>query len=184
MNRIVVVGGGVRCGKSAFALARARVLGQRRVFVATAKDTDAEMAQRIARHRAERDDTFVTIEEPIELVATLAALRDADVVVVDCLTLWLSNLLLADASVDCILERVDALIELLARSAYHSVLVTNEVGMSVVPPSPLGRAFRDLTGLAHQRVARAADEIYFGVLGTLLRLKPAPVALMEEGIPR
>jgi adenosylcobinamide kinase / adenosylcobinamide-phosphate guanylyltransferase len=136
------------------------------------------MADRIARHRSERGDEFVTVEAPFELVETLESLADADVVVVDCLTLWLSNLLLRDEGEERILARVDALAALLARRLRHTVLVTNEVGMSVVPPSALGRRFRDLAGIAHQRLARSADEIYFGMLGAMLRLRPAPVALV------
>lgn len=179
--RIILIGGGARCGKSAFALRQAAALGARRVFVATAQPVDAEMAERIARHRAERGAEFTTLEEPVELVAALAALPAADVVVVDCVTVWLANLLLREESAEHILERVDALIAVLARGAHHSVLVSNEVGMSVVPESALGRAFRDVTGFAHQRLARAADEVYFGVLGTMLRIKPGPVVHVAEG---
>lgn len=176
-GRLILVGGGVRCGKSAFALERARVLGERRVFLATAQAGDAEMAQRIARHREERGSAFACIEVPVELAGALADLRDADVVVVDCLTLWLSNLLSRQESDAQILGRVETLVAVLSAAAYHSVLVTNEVGMGLVPETPLGRRFRDLSGLVHQRVARSADEIYAGVLGVMLRLQPAPVAL-------
>ena len=180
-GRSVLIGGGVRCGKSAFALRRARELGTRRTFIATAQAHDADMAERIARHRAERGGEFTTIEAPFDLVETLEALAGADVVVVDCVTLWLSNLLLRDEGEERILARVDALAALHARRRRHTVLVTNEVGMSVVPPSVLGRRFRDLAGMAHQRLARSADELYFGLLGTILRLRPAPVALATEG---
>jgi len=96
MNRIVLVGGGARSGKSAFALSLARGLGARRGFVATGQAFDAEMAARIAEHARTRGDDFRTIEEPVALPACLDQLRDLDVVVVDCLTLWLSNLMLRD----------------------------------------------------------------------------------------
>jgi len=171
---IVLVGGGVRSGKSSFALARAEALGARRVFVATAQAHDAEMADRIARHQAERADRFRTVEAPIDLVGALQAL-DADVALVDCLTLWLSNLLLRDLSQAQIVARIDELAAALPALRPHVVLVSNEVGMGVVPPSPLGRAFRDLAGTAHQRLARVADEIYLAALGVVLRLRPAPV---------
>lgn len=176
-HRLVLVGGGVRSGKSAFALARARRLGPRRAFVATAQPLDAEMRARIAQHRDERGPDFATIEEPIELPEALRAVRDLDVVVIDCLTLWLSNLLLADPAQPPILRRVDELVEVLGRRSFHAVIVSNEVGMGVVPPSALGRAFRDLCGLAHQRLARAADEIHVAVLGSILRIRPSPVEL-------
>lgn len=177
--KVIVVGGGVRSGKSAFALARAEELGARRIFVATGEALDAEMDDRIARHRAERGDRFATVEAPVELPATLAGL-DADVVLVDCLTLWLSNLLVRDEPPARILARIDELVAALARRRFHAIVVTNEVGMGVVPPSPLGRAFRDLAGTAHQRLAACADELHFAVLGTVLRLRPSPITGVDH----
>jgi adenosylcobinamide kinase/adenosylcobinamide-phosphate guanylyltransferase len=178
-GRVIVVGGGVRSGKSAFALARARALGERRGFVATAQAFDDEMAARIAEHVRTRGPGFVTIEEPVELPARLAQLRDLDVVVVDCLTLWLSNLLLRDEPAARIADRVHELAGVVRDRPFHTILVTNEVGMGVVPDSPLGRAFRDIAGLAHQELARVADEIYLAALGVIVRLRPAPVALAQ-----
>lgn len=177
---LILVGGGVRSGKSTFALARARSLGTRRVFIATAQAFDDEMRDRIARHRSERSEQdFRTLEEPIELANAVASLVDVDVVLIDCLTLWLSNLMLRDMSVPQIVERVDELVTVLARRTFHAIVVTNEVGMGVVPESALGRAFRDVAGLAHQRLARQADEIDVAILGTVLRIKPAPVQIQE-----
>jgi adenosylcobinamide kinase/adenosylcobinamide-phosphate guanylyltransferase len=178
-NRFVLVGGGVRSGKSAFALERARSLGARRVFLATAQAFDAEMRARIAAHRAERGPDFQTLEEPLHVPEALAELHDADVVVLDCVTLWLSNLLLAETPGHEILEKVDALAELLAKRPFHAIVVTNEVGMGIVPETPLGRAFRDLSGLTHQRLARRADEIHVAILGVVLRVRPAPVQLQD-----
>jgi adenosylcobinamide kinase / adenosylcobinamide-phosphate guanylyltransferase len=173
-SRILLVGGGVRSGKSAFAVERALRLGKRRAFVATATAFDDEMKARIDRHRLERDGEFTTVEEPVELAAALDALTDdCEVAVVDCLTLWLSNLLLHQEPVDHILARVDDVVRVLEKRRFHVILVTNEVGMSVHPPTPLGRTFVEVTGWTHQRVARAADEIYLAVLGTTLRIKPA-----------
>jgi adenosylcobinamide kinase/adenosylcobinamide-phosphate guanylyltransferase len=174
---IALVGGGVRSGKSAFALARARRLGPRRTFVATAQAFDGEMRARIVQHRDERGAEFHTVEEPLALPEALRALRDVDVVVIDCLTLWLSNQLLADPALPPILRRVDELVAVLGQRVFHAVIVTNEVGMGVVPPSALGRAFRDVCGLAHQRLTRIADEIHVAVLGAILRIHPAPVEL-------
>jgi adenosylcobinamide kinase/adenosylcobinamide-phosphate guanylyltransferase len=180
-NQLILVGGGVRSGKSSFALARARSLGSRRAFVATAQAFDAEMAERIARHRSERGDEFCTIEEPVALARALAQLRGVDVVIVDCVTLWLSNLLLGERTEPEILECVDELVEILAQRRFHAIVVTNEVGMGVVPESPLGRAFRDLCGMAHQRLARCADEIDVAILGAVLRIKPGPVQIQDGG---
>ena len=180
---LILIGGGVRSGKSAFALGLARRLGKRRVYLATAEALDDEMSARIDRHARERGADFRTVEAPLDAAERLAVEAEADVVVLDCLTLWLSNLLLRGDAEGEILARVNGLIEMLRRKPFHSILITNEVGMGVVPESSLGRAFRDLCGRAHQSVAAVADEIYFGALGTLIRLKPAPLALVppEEG---
>ena len=179
-GRVVLVGGGVRSGKSRFALARARSLGARRGFVATGQAFDAEMAARIAEHQRTRDADFATFEEPIALTARLHALPALDVVVVDCLTLWLSNLMLADHTVAQITARIDELVGALLDRPFHTILVTNEVGMGIVPETALGRAFRDLAGIAHQRLAAIADEVYLAALGCVLRLRPAPVELATE----
>jgi len=175
----VLIGGGVRCGKSAFALSRARGLGTRLVYVATAEGLDEEMSSRIARHVRERGSEFRTIEAPREVVERVSEISGAEVVVLDCLTLWLSNLLLRGDAEAAILDQVDRLAETLQEKPFHSILVTNEVGMGLVPESALGRAFRDLCGRAHQRLARSADEVYFGALGMMLRLRPAPVAALD-----
>jgi adenosylcobinamide kinase/adenosylcobinamide-phosphate guanylyltransferase len=180
-NQLILVGGGVRSGKSTFALARARSLGTRRAFIATAQAFDDEMRERITRHQDERGSEFRTIEEPIEVAQAVARLADTDVIVIDCLTLWLSNLLLRELPTADILARVDALVAELARRRFHAIVVTNEVGMGVVPESALGRAFRDLAGTTHQRFARQADEIDVAILGTVLRLKPAPIQLQDGG---
>jgi adenosylcobinamide kinase / adenosylcobinamide-phosphate guanylyltransferase len=172
-NKIILVGGGVRSGKSAFALSLAQKLGSRRLFLATAQAFDDEMRQRIARHRQERGQMFETIEEPIAICDKLRKLGQVvDVVLLDCLTLWLSNLLLADCSESEILEQVDELVDILMVRARHIIIVTNEVGMGIVPETPLGRVFRDVAGLAHQRLSACADEVYLAVLGTVLRIKP------------
>jgi adenosylcobinamide kinase/adenosylcobinamide-phosphate guanylyltransferase len=174
-NRIVLVGGGVRSGKSSFALDCAQRLGKRRAFIATATALDDEMQVRIDRHRREREGDFEkTVEEPVELAAAIDALSDIDVVVVDCLTLWLSNLLLHQESTEAILARADEVVLALEKRRFHVILVTNEVGMSVHPPTPLGRMFVEVTGWTHQRIARVADEIYLAALGTTLRIKPPP----------
>lgn len=197
---LVLLGGGVRSGKSRFALRRAGELGSRRVFVATAEPLDAEMAARIARHRAERAAAFVTVEEPVALAERLASLwrppdpaqrpsddvggdRDAahlpDVVVVDCLTLWISNLLVRGETEAAVEARIAHLRRALRDRAGHVILVSNEVGMGLVPETALGRRFRDVMGELHQVLASEADEVYAGTMGVLLRLHPAPVVAIR-----
>jgi adenosylcobinamide kinase/adenosylcobinamide-phosphate guanylyltransferase len=183
----VLVGGGARSGKSRFALERAlelgaRAAGGRCVFVATAEASDDEMRARIARHREERGGRLRTLEVPRELPRALDEIEDADVVLVDCLTLWLSNLLVGGATADEAGARVEELRAAIARRRVPIVLVTNEVGMGLVPETPLGRVFRDVAGLAHQHLARDADEIHFAALGLVLRLRPDPVAV-QSGRP-
>jgi adenosylcobinamide kinase/adenosylcobinamide-phosphate guanylyltransferase len=180
-RRITLIGGGTRSGKSDCALQLARTRGQRRVFVATAQAFDAEMSTRIAAHVRTRGSDFRTVEQPLELVQVLAALRDADVVVVDCLTLWLSNLLLRGDTPADIEAQIHELARVLQRRGAHTLLVTNEVGMGVVPESALGRTFRDLSGLANQRMAAVADEIYWAMLGTVLRIRPDPISVHVPG---
>ena len=174
-GRLVVVGGGVRSGKSKFALRLATRLGERRVFVATGLACDEEMRQRIAHHREQRGDDFRTVEAGVGLTSALRRLRDADVVVVDCLTLFLSRCLISGGSAASVEAAAVEFGEVVRSASCHVVVVTNEVGMGVVPDSRLGREFRDVSGRAHQHLASLADEVYFAVLGMMLRLKPAPL---------
>ena len=171
----ILIGGSVRSGKSALALRLARRLGLRRVFVATAQGLDEEMRRRIAQHRQDRGTDFATIEEPLELPSVVERVTDADVVVVDCVTLWLSNLLLRGDDEAAILKRVDRLVDVVQAARFHFVAVTNEVGMGVHPEHAVGRAFRDVAGRTHQRLAVCANEIYFAALGVMLRLRPPPL---------
>lgn len=181
-KRFVLVGGGARSGKSRFAQALAASLGRRRVFVATAQALDDEMRDRIDRHRQERGATFTTIEEPLALPETIAALGAdaADVVLIDCLTLWLSNLLLRDPAAEPARRRIDDLARAIAARRCHVVLVSNEVGLGIVPEAALARTFRDLSGHAHQVLGAQADEIYAALLGQILRLRPDPVACVAR----
>jgi adenosylcobinamide kinase / adenosylcobinamide-phosphate guanylyltransferase len=164
--------GGARSGKSRFAVGaqrdRARV-----VFVATAQAHDADMAARIARHRAERPRHWRTVEEPYDLVPRLrACVTEAEVVVVDCLTLWVSNLMLRGDADDWIVKQADELAALLELRAADVTLVSNEVGEGVHPPTADGRRFRDLLGTVNQRVAAAAQRVVLMVAGVPLDVKP------------
>ena len=174
-GKIILIGGGARSGKSRFALEYARNLGDRRVFVATAQAMDAEMRERIGRHRDERGQDFATMEEPVHLARVLGEVGDVNVVVVDCLTLWLSNLLLRERSIDDIECELGGVIVELRRRRHHVILVSNEVGLGIVPDNELARRFRDVAGRVHQRLAAEADEVYFAAMGIVLRLVPAPV---------
>jgi adenosylcobinamide kinase / adenosylcobinamide-phosphate guanylyltransferase len=178
--RRVLIGGGARSGKSAFALERARALGERRLFVATGEALDDEMRARIERHRRERGASFATLEEPIDLPGALVRLASdpPDVAVVDCLTMWIANLLMQGVGEQQIDERVGALGRALAAPPCHVVLVSNEVGLGIVPESALARSFRDLVGRAHQRLAPSCDELYLAALGVIVRLRPSPVELV------
>ena len=175
---LVLVGGGVRTGKSRFALERAREAGPRRVLLATAEPTDHGMKERIRRHQEDRGDDFLVVEEPLELPKVVLAIDGIDVLVVDCLTVWIANQMLRGGREEEIVGSTDALLEALADRPFTSILVTNEVGMGVHPPTALGLEFRDICGRVHQRVAARTDEVYLGVLGIMLRLKPGPVGAM------
>ncbi|MDR2259887.1 MAG: bifunctional adenosylcobinamide kinase/adenosylcobinamide-phosphate guanylyltransferase [Azoarcus sp.] len=178
--------GGARSGKSAHAekLARgAETGGQRIIYIATAAAGDAEMAARIARHRARRPPHWRTEETPLRLASTLCELAAPDVfIIVDCLTLWLSNLFFAGSAaaqaeagreIDCPLlrEEIETLEKALPRLPGRIVLVSNEIGGGIVPAAPLARAFADEQGWLNQRVAACCDKVTLMVAGLPLRVK-------------
>ncbi len=167
--------GGAKSGKSDLALALAESLGGRPVFLATARAGDPEMAQRIARHQARRGPAWQTVEEPLDLVPALEKHDALDaVLLVDCLTLWLSNLLAGEAMTpDQAAGRVEALAALIPRLSADLILVANEVGLGIVPHNPLARAFRDLAGSCNQRLAQAAATVVLVTAGLPLALKGA-----------
>ena len=172
----VLVLGGARAGKSAFAIARAHALaadGGRVAFVATAEPGDTEMVARIARHRAERPPQWATVEAPRTLVAALDELRGkADIVVVDCLTLWVANRL-ADGE-PSVLAEARRLGDLAARPPFALIVVSNAVGLGVHPETALGRQFRDALGLVNQAVAGVAHEVVLLVAGRPLWFRDGP----------
>lgn len=167
--RILLVTGGARSGKSALAERRVVAMPGRPVYIATAEAGDAEMAARIAAHRARRGEGWRTLEAPLALAAALDATDGEGPRLVDCLTLWLSNLMLAGRDWQA---EAAALAASLAGQQSPVVLVTNEVGAGIVPESALGRAFRDAAGLINQRMAALADEVVLTVAGLPLVLKP------------
>jgi adenosylcobinamide kinase/adenosylcobinamide-phosphate guanylyltransferase len=174
-RRIILITGGARSGKSRYAEARAAALGNRRLYLATAEAKDEEMARRISAHKTRRGNAWQTVEEPLELTEALLSQNDqVDCAVVDCLTLWFSNLLLAGAAID-VEKKVGELAQTLPRLNFHLVLVTNEVGSAIVPDNPLAREFRDLAGWANQQFAAAAHEVVLTVAGVPLVIKKEPV---------
>jgi adenosylcobinamide kinase/adenosylcobinamide-phosphate guanylyltransferase len=170
-KKIVLITGGARSGKSRYAEELASAVGTRLLYVATAEAKDEEMTQRIVEHRGRRGSNWTTIEEPIEVTRELLGqLGTVDCAVVDCLTFWISNLLLQQGE-EGVKEEVDGLVEQLPRLDFHIVLVTNEVGSAVVPDNPLARKFRDLVGWTNQRVAETADEVLLMVAGLPMIVK-------------
>ena len=171
----LLIVGGARSGKSRFAVERLS-RDARIVFVATAEARDESMAKRIARHRADRPLRWSTVEEPFDLVPALRALEGTcDGILVDCLTLWVSNLLLRGDRDDAILEQAEALAALLGRRLPSITLVSNEVGEGVHPETAMGLRFRDLLGSVNQRVAAACDMVVLMVAGIPLTVKTPPV---------
>ena len=171
MTRSLFIVGGARSGKSRFAIERFSP-DDRVVFVATAEARDEEMAKRIARHRAERPSRWSTLEEPIELVSRLRDLAGrCDGVIVDCLTLWVSNLLLRGERDDAILERADALAGLIRNRRSSITVVSNEVGEGVHPETAAGLRFRDALGRVNQQVAAACETVVLMVAGIPLTVK-------------
>jgi adenosylcobinamide kinase / adenosylcobinamide-phosphate guanylyltransferase len=176
--------GGARCGKTRIALEHAarlaHELGSQVAYVATAHAHDAEMSERIARHQAERPPHWVTVEAPLQLAQALSELS-AQIIVVDCLTLWLSNLLLLDfeesqptAELPGWLRERQLLLEYIDRCCCTLLLVSNEVGGGIVPTSALARRFRDEQGWLNQTVARSCDHVTWVVAGIEMPLKPTP----------
>lgn len=180
--------GGCRSGKTAWAemraLALAEALGEAElIYIATAeaRDDDQRMRERIAKHQAGRDARWHTLEAPLDLPEALKSAteqkdgtRRMRVILIDCVTVWLSNLMAAGFSEEMILSRVDDLATLLARPACPVFMVSNEVGLGVAPSTALGNVFRDIAGLANQRLVKCCGEVYFIVSGLAQKIKPMP----------
>jgi adenosylcobinamide kinase / adenosylcobinamide-phosphate guanylyltransferase len=165
---LTVLLGGARAGKSALALELARQQSAPVVYVATAEAGDDEMTLRIARHRAERPEDWRTVEEPVALHSTLASIEPAACVVVDCLTLWVANLL---ARGDDVLPEGEAVAELAAGRSGPTIVVSNEVGLGIVPASAVAREYRDLLGAVNVAFVRRAVDAAFVVSGCAIPLQ-------------
>jgi adenosylcobinamide kinase / adenosylcobinamide-phosphate guanylyltransferase len=170
--RRVLVLGGARSGKSRTALQLAEQASAKRIYVATAQALDDEMRERIALHRLERDRSWQTVDAPLELPQAIQAQTGPDkVMLVDCLTLWLSNIMLAECDPS---HEADQLLRAVREAQGPLILVSNEVGQGIVPSTPLGRSFRDEQGRLNQRLAEACDAVVFVAAGCPILLKPAP----------
>jgi len=169
--------GGARSGKSRYALALAEAAAAQGVYLATAAAGDAEMAARIARRRLDRGAGWRTLEEPLALAAALRAeAREGRVILVDCVTLWLGNLLTAGRD---LAEEIADLADAVATLGGPAVLVSNDVGAGVAPESELGRAFRDCQGRANQELARRCDAVALVAAGLPALIKPAPPPILR-----
>jgi adenosyl cobinamide kinase/adenosyl cobinamide phosphate guanylyltransferase len=166
--------GGARSGKSALAVRLATTWDGPVVFVVTAEALDAEMADRIKRHRRDRQAKWETIEEPVDLVGALRSLRDDAFVVVDCLTLWVANLLEAKWTEDAVEQAARQAASVLAARTTPTVVVSNEVGLGLVPETALGRAYRDVLGRVNAAFAEEADSAHLVVAGRVLDLGAPP----------
>lgn len=169
----VLVLGGARSGKTGFAERLTMRAGARPAYLATAQALDDEMRERVWAHRQQRGPQFVTIEEPLQLSRAIEeAARHHDAILVDCLTLWITNLIVAEQNVAA---AVDELLATLGETRQTRViLVSNEVGLGIVPDNAMARMFRDLAGAAHQRIAEICDDAYFVVAGLPMVLKGSP----------
>jgi len=170
MQKSVFILGGSRSGKSDYALKEASALPGKKAFIATAQALDEEMRVRIEKHRNERDKQWVTHEEPLGVSRLIKDIGDQyDVMLVDCLTLWLSNIMHAGYDVR---SEIRDLASTIARDRAASLyIISNEVGLGLVPESPLGREYRDNLGILNQEIAKASTDVFFMAAGIPLRIK-------------
>jgi len=171
MGQLTLYLGGAKSGKTRLALARAETWPPPRLYLATAQALDGEMAERIRRHQAERGPQWRTLESPLTPDQTLTGLAGDQVILLDCLTLWLNNLLAAETGDDQIMVRVRDLLRAIDAYAGPVIVVSNEVGGGIVPLNALARRFRDLAGETNQRFAARADRVVMAVAGLEWPLK-------------
>lgn len=174
-GKLVFITGGARSGKSSFAERLAETLDKSMIYLATAEALDDEMKQRVINHRKRRGNKWVTVEEPIDVERVIEEYDNSGyVILLDCLTLWITNLVLKGGNPcspeemhesDAVLNRVKALAEITRDSRADVIVVSNEVGMGIVPGNAVSRIYRDVQGRSNQVFARKADEVYFMVAG-------------------
>ena len=173
MNKIIFVIGGCRSGKSTYAMQTAEKMpAEQKIFIATCVPQDDEMKRRVARHQKERSQNWVTVEAPLDLSEAIRQnSRKADVILVDCLTLWVSNLLMETGDENKIEETISQFINAIENASCPIVLVSNEVGTGIVPENRLARQYRDIIGLANQAVAKTAGKVIWMVAGIPVTVK-------------
>ncbi len=168
-NKIIFIIGGARSGKSSFALNEASKIKGQKAYIATAEALDNEMKERIERHKKGRGDEWDTYEEPLKITAVLSDIKNRyTVVVLDCLTLWLSNIMRNRLEIE---NEINTFVNSLEDFPCHVFIVSNEVGMGIVPDNELAREFRDWAGFLNQKVAEIADEVYLVTAGIPVRIK-------------
>lgn len=168
---ITLITGGARSGKSRHALELASEY-DRKAFIATAQAFDDEMKDRITKHQAERGDSFANVEEPIDLAGAISSLpQDTEAAVVDCLTVWIGNLMHKYGEDTDTFSEVDSLLKILAEPPCDIILVANEVGMGIVPENGMARKYRDITGRLNQDIASLADTVIITVSGIPVTIK-------------
>ncbi len=167
MKKTTFIIGGCRSGKSRQAIEQAeKISGSKRIFIATCMPLDDEMKERIERHKRERDKSWKTVEAPVELSAEINEnSREGDVILIDCLTLWINNLLMEIENPDVINQHIHKLILAIKEAKCPIILVSNEVGAGIVPENKLARKFRDIAGFTNQKVAECADSVIWMIAG-------------------
>jgi adenosylcobinamide kinase / adenosylcobinamide-phosphate guanylyltransferase len=170
MQKIVIVLGGARSGKSYYALAEASLIKGKKAFIATAEPLDDEMYIRIENHKKERGNDWDTYEEPLQIAPLISRIKGKyDAILIDCLTLWVSNIMHAGFD---IAEETGKLVSAISTSSPAPIyIISNEVGLGLVPESPLGRSYRDNLGHVNRQVAQAASDVIFMVAGIPLKIK-------------
>ncbi|MDP2799153.1 MAG: bifunctional adenosylcobinamide kinase/adenosylcobinamide-phosphate guanylyltransferase [Deltaproteobacteria bacterium] len=172
MKKTILVTGGCRSGKSRFALDYANRHFTNRLYLATGQALDEEMKERIKEHQRQRGQDWRTVEEPLNIAGVIEQeAAKAGVILIDCVTLWVSNMLLRDMPEEEIMHSVGALAEKIHKPLCSFILVTNEVGAGIVPENRLARRFRDLVGMVNQKLAACADEVYWLVSGIPIKIK-------------
>ena len=171
-KKVIFITGGCRSGKSRYALDYVNQHFLKKLYLASCEALDEEMAQRIEHHKKMRGPEWHTIEEPVEIVDKIRQYGDkVEVILLDCITLWLSNILMKWDSDSRIMDEVDRFVNMIKQSPTSFIIVSNEVGMGIVPAEPLGRRFRDLSGMVNQKIAEVADTVIYMVSGIPLFLK-------------
>ena len=170
MGKITFITGGAKSGKSSFALKEAMALNKEVAFFATCIPKDDEMKKRVLLHKKERPKTFETFECETQIIKHFKNLKQ-ELIIIDCLTLFISNLIFEEKSDEEIKEEIEKLAEELKKQDFKSFVVANEVGLGIVPDNPLARRFRDIAGISNQIMAKYADEVYFMTSGLPIKVK-------------